>query len=131
MREAILYRLIQNLKGENVYIPVHEFMGDIYCKELNLGGFVSHECSARLSEINKDNPDLLQVQPKKAKYTNTEYYCYRITPDFTPSLLQDTKLWAFYNDLEVIYTPRPKPATCAHGLPMVVMCPECLKEITN
>lgn len=97
MREAILYQLIQNYRScDHVYIPVFAFQGDVWSEELKLGGFVSHECSARLSEMNKTNHGLLDIKKRKAKYSPTRYYCYRITPKFTEDLLRDDDLKAFY-----------------------------------
>lgn len=128
MREAIFYQLLQNFrKGNEEHIPVHRFMGDVYCEELNLGGFVSHECSARVSEINKDNPELLQIKKQKAKYTNNHYYCYRINPYFSPSLIRDPKLRQFYDDLQYEIEPHPpvEEKKCPHGLPVFVQCPHC------
>jgi len=95
MREAILYQLIKNLEAGNGYVPVFGFCGDVHCPELKLGGFVSHEVSARLSELRKGNPALIQIEKRKAKYSPATYYAYRLNPAFTPSLIQDPDLERF------------------------------------
>ena len=62
MKEAIFYRLYQHFKSDKRadFIPVFEFMGEVWCEELKLWGFVSFEVSARLSEIFSENPGLLE-----------------------------------------------------------------------
>lgn len=106
MREAIFYQLIKNhQKTPYEYIPVSQFQGDVWCKELNLGGFVSHECSARLSEINSDNPHLLEIEKRKAKYTPAKYHCYRLRPDFDPSYIKDKGLRSFFERLNITISP--------------------------
>jgi len=84
-----MYRLLKNHEGNNEYIPVFDFMGDIYSPEFKKGGFVSHECSARLSEINKENPVLLEIEKQQAKYTKNIFYCYRLRAGFTVHNIYD------------------------------------------
>lgn len=129
MRESIMYQLLQNLEKGNVHIPVFAFMGDVYSEELKKGGFVSHECSARLSEIRKRNPDLLDVKKQKARYTNNQFYCYRLRSDFTLDSIIEKDLKQFTKELDVRYKPQPPAATtyCPHGLPTFVSCPNCNK----
>lgn len=77
------------------YIPVFKFMGEIYCEELGLWGYVSHECSARCSELKKVNRNLIDVTTIEGK-SGARYYGYRFSPNATPSLIDDPKLKEFY-----------------------------------
>ena len=95
MRQAILYQLIKNLENGDAYIPVFGFMGDVYCKELKLGGFVSHEVSPRISELNSGNPGMMEFEKRKAKYSSATYYAWRLKPPFTPSIIKDYDLEKF------------------------------------
>lgn len=98
MRQAIFYQLYKEHHEFNEYIPVFEFMGDVWCEDLKLGGFVSHECSARLSEINRDNPGMLEIKRKKAKYSGAHYFCYRLSRMFYAKI-KDDDLNKFYDKL--------------------------------
>lgn len=96
-KEAIFYTLYQaynNNRGE--YIPVFKFMGEIYCKELDLWGFVSHECSARCSEMRTDNPELIEHTVITGK-SGATYYGYRINPLANVDMIKDKALLKFYN----------------------------------
>ena len=97
MKEAIFYKLYKNFRGETpqAYVPVFDFMGEVYCTEVNKWGFVSFEVSARLSELFSENPGRLQRQTITGK-SGARYYGYRIAPDVTPELIKDIKLFDFY-----------------------------------
>lgn len=125
MREAILYRLIKNLEQGNEYIPVFDFMGDIYAPELKKGGFVSHECSARLSEINKENPSLLDIVKRRSQYSPNRYNCYRLHFDFSVAHIADNDLRQFVNSLTFTPPPKPPPQHCPHGVPTFAVCTNC------
>lgn len=107
MQEAVFYRLYQAYQAkEERYIPVHEFMGEIYVKELSKWGYVSYECSARLSEMHKANPGLLQRTYLTGK-SGAHFYGYRITPGARPELIKDERLVSFHKRIR----PKPKPVT--------------------
>lgn len=95
MREAILYQLIKNHEQGDQYVGLIPLQGDVYCPELNKAGWVSHEVSARLSELRKGNPGLLEIEKRKAKHSGATYYAYRLNPAFTPSLIKDPDLEQF------------------------------------
>lgn len=84
---------LSNTKG--YFIPVFKFMGEVYCEELGLWGYVSHECSARCSELKKINRNLIDVTTIEGK-SGARYYGYRFAPDATPSMINDEKLLEFY-----------------------------------
>lgn len=97
MRQAILWRLYLNWQKEpEHYIPVHEFMGEIFCGQVNKWGYVSYECSARCSEMNKENPELIQRETLTGK-SGAHYYGYRLHPAFSPSMIIDEDLREFFN----------------------------------
>lgn len=126
MRESIMYQLLKNLEKGNLHIPVFDFMGDVFSPEINKGGFVSHECSARLSEIRKHNPALLDVIEQKAKYTNNRFYCYRLRQDFSPEYVLEKDLKQFIKEINLEYKHKPvADVYCPHGLPTFVSCPNC------
>lgn len=95
-KQACFYRLLKNRNEEgNVFIPVHQFMGEIYVKELDLWGYVSYECSARLSEMFSENPGLIARERITGK-SGAKYYGYRIHREATSAQINDA-------DLRVIY----------------------------
>lgn len=99
-KEAIFYKLYQAFKdNRGQYIPVFEFMGEIYAKEVGLWGFVSHECSARCSEIKTANPHLIDSIVITGK-SGAKYYGYRINPEATKESLPDRSLVEFYHKIK-------------------------------
>jgi hypothetical protein len=100
-KEAIFYKLYQAFKDQpGVYIPVFEFMGEIYAKEVSKWGFVSHECSARASEMRRDNPGLIEAK-KVTGVSGAKYYTYRINPEAKPEMIKDELLARFYKILKL------------------------------
>jgi hypothetical protein len=99
-REAIFYRLYQLLKEKRGdYIPVYELMGEIYCHESGKWGFVSYECSARASELIKENPSLFQRQMLEGK-SGAKYYGYRMNPEPSLEMIESEDLRAFHRMLK-------------------------------
>ncbi len=99
-KEAIFYKLYQaykDKKGE--YIPVFEFMGETYAKEVGLWGYVSHECSARCSEMVRENRGLIQSTPIKGK-SGATFYGYRINPEAKADSEFDPSLRPFYKKIK-------------------------------
>jgi Asp-tRNA(Asn)/Glu-tRNA(Gln) amidotransferase B subunit len=74
-------------------------IGEIYCIELGLWGFVSYEVSARMSEMFKTNPSLFQRTMMRGK-TGAKYYGYRISPDVQPYMIHDEDLKDFYKKIK-------------------------------
>ena len=99
-KEAIFYKLWLHRKSKKheSYLPVFEFMGEIYCEEVKKWGFVSHECSARASEMMKENPGLILRTWLTGK-SGAKYYGYRFSPLAKPELIKDEKLLAFYRTI--------------------------------
>jgi hypothetical protein len=99
-KEAIFYKLYQAYKEERgKYIPVFEFMGEIYAKEVDLWGYVSHECSARCSELKTENPQLIQSTVITGK-SGAKYYGYRIDPLAKSDAVFHKNLHAFYKRIK-------------------------------
>ncbi len=102
MTEAAFYRLYsENRKAAERgatmdLIPVHAFMGEIYCEETGLWGYISYECSARLSEVFSDNPGLLHREKIKGK-SGAEFYGYRIADHAKIEMIKDPKLRSLYD----------------------------------
>lgn len=96
MKETCFYLLYKKFKeGKGEYIPVFSFMGETFSEEVSKWGFVSYECSARLSELYSENPGLIQRQMLTGK-SGAHYYGYRITPTPTLDLIKDEALRAFH-----------------------------------
>lgn len=94
MKQAILYRLMQK-RLSGMFIPVYDIIGEIYCKELEKWGFVSFEVSARLSEMYRDNPTLLEREWQTGRL-GAKYYAYRIAQSARPKDIKDPSLKKFY-----------------------------------
>lgn len=98
--EAIFYKLYNEHTDSNGqpsrFIPVFEFMGEHYVSELDKWGYVSYECSARLSEMTRDNPQLIARQIIVGK-SGAKYYGYRMADDACRDFIKDTKLREFYD----------------------------------
>lgn len=99
-KEAIFYQLYNSFKEDpSVFIPVFEFMGEKYCEELGLWGFVSHECSARCSEMKKENPNLIESTTITGR-SGAKYYGYRLKSNASAAYIEDKKLLDFYERLK-------------------------------
>lgn len=104
-KETIFYVLYKKFKeGKGDYVPVFHVMGETYCEELKKWGFVSYECSARLSEMFKENPGLIQRHTIAGK-SGARYFGYRINPSPSQGLIKDDTLLDFHASLTGI---RPK-----------------------
>lgn len=93
-REAVFYQMMLRHREDKKngqefgYINVFDFMGEVYCRELGLWGFVSHECSARASKLYSENVDRLtgfQLFERKLVYgrSGAKWYAYRLNPHAT------------------------------------------------
>ena len=91
-KQAIFYQLYKRHKaGIREHFEIWKLMGEVYCDEVKKWGFVSYEASARLSEMTKENPDLLERKLVTGK-TGSTYYTYRINPCANVSHIRDSKL---------------------------------------
>lgn len=98
--QAIFYRLWRNrIAGGNRYIPIYEFIGEVFIEELGRWAYVSYEIPARMSEIFSGNPGLLARERVTGK-SGALYYQYRIHSDATADTIADPDLRAFRNRLE-------------------------------
>lgn len=99
-KQTIFYHLYKKFKeGKGEYIPVFQFMGEVYVEELKLWGFMSHECSPRTSELRNENPDLVEHTEIVGK-SGAHYYGWRIKPGATPADIKDPKIKEFFNAIK-------------------------------
>lgn len=95
--EAIFYKLYMNrAEGGNAYIPVWQFIGEVFIAELGRWAFISYEATARLSEMWSENPGFLDREKRPGKSGGRKYYHYRIHPQATSELIRDPELKAFF-----------------------------------
>lgn len=112
-QEAIFYRLYKLWRARDLkYLPVHELMGEVFIEELEKWGYVSYECSARASEMIRDNPGLLQRQYIVGR-SGVKYYGYRLNPQPAPGMIRDPKLKAFH---KLLMARMGKPAGQTPGV---------------
>lgn len=103
--ETIFYKLYtehQAARAEGKtprYIPVHEFMGEMYVQPLGKWGYVSYECSARLSGIMSENPGLLSRVKIEGK-SGAKYFGYRFSLEVKPDLIRDESLRALHSKMK-------------------------------
>lgn len=101
-KQSIFYQLFTNKRKGNEYIPVFAFMGEVHIEPMSTWGYVSYEVSARLSEINKENPRLLDWTIITGR-SGAQYRGYRIREGATRSDIQDPKLLELYDILYTAY----------------------------
>lgn len=101
MREAIFYQLYQHFKSEKRedFVPVFQFMGEVWCEPVGKWGFVSFEVSARLSELYSENPGLIERKMLEGK-SGSQYYGYRLAPNANANMIKDMKLFEFYQSIK-------------------------------
>ena len=95
--QTIFYRLYKHFKSEKreEYIPIFEFMGEVYVEELGKWGWMSYELPARFADIKNGNPGLLEQKLVTGK-SGAKYYAYRLTLTGSYELIKDEKLVEFY-----------------------------------
>ncbi len=91
--------MMYQVRKSGEYIPVFKFMGEIYCPEVGKWGFVSHECSARSSELKKENPNLFDFITIKGK-SGAKFFGYRLRPGAKPSDIVSPELFKFFEQLK-------------------------------
>lgn len=113
-REAIFYQLYKAHKERaGQFIPVFALMGEVWCAEVRKWGFVSYECSARASELIKENPTLIERTTITGK-SGAKYYGYRIRANVTQANISDSKLLVFYKAMVDGKKRMAKMPQCAH-----------------
>lgn len=90
-KQVIFYLLYKNYKDKNEPMPPHHFMGECFVEPVNKFYFVSYEASARLSEMNTENPDLLKITPITGK-SGARYFGYSLEKN----VIADPKLKEMY-----------------------------------
>lgn len=95
-KHLIFYLLYKNYKeGNEKWIPVWSFMGEHYIKEVSKWGFMSHEVSARTSELYSENIGLINRKMVTGK-SGARYYAYKLTDNPYKELIKDPKIIDFY-----------------------------------
>ncbi len=99
--QTIFYRLYKHLKSDKAteFVPIFDFIGEIYIDELKAWGFMSYELPARFADIMRENPDMLKRIQVTGK-TGAKYYAYRFADEMNVSKINDPELLAFYNRLK-------------------------------
>lgn len=113
--QVAMYILIMNKwLGGNKLIPVYDFMGERYISELGKWGYISYECSARLSKMYSDNPGLLYREKIHGR-SGASFYGYKIRESAQPSNILSKELRDVYdimaakrknNSLVIVPPPR-------------------------
>ena len=99
-KEAIFYILYTKFRsGDSGYLPVFKLMGETFIKEINKWAYVSYECSARASDMMKENPGLFHRTKLEVK-SGARYYGYRMSPLARPEFIQDKALLDFYKKIK-------------------------------
>ena len=95
-KQAAFYTLYEAFKTERgVYIPTWKFVGEIFVKGANRWVMRSYKCPTRLTDIFKENPNLLQREWVNGK-SGAQYYEYRLNPNVSKEMIVDKKLFEFY-----------------------------------
>ena len=100
-KQIIFCLLYENYKNNGAPMAPHNFMGEVYIKALGEHCFVSYEASARLSEINSENPCMLEIAKLTGK-SGARYFGYRLQKN----TLQDPKLIEVYKRLKAVELKR-------------------------
>lgn len=96
MKQAIFYRLLKLWRaGIRDFIAVDELAGVVQIPELGGSRIVSHEVSARVSEIFAKNPYMLEREWMRGT-TGATYYGYRIAENFSAVVIKEKRLRALY-----------------------------------
>ncbi len=93
----ILYKARENDPEE--YIPTWKFVGELQITELNLWEMASYKCPTRLSDLNQENPNMLERILIEGK-SGAKYYSYRLRVGITPQDMIDPAIYSFYKHLK-------------------------------
>jgi hypothetical protein len=101
--QTMFYKLYEARKlDKEKYTPIFELIGEAYVKPIGVWGFVSYEVSARMSEMFKKNPKLLERKYIIGK-SGAKYYAYRLSINVTPADIVDLDLKEFYDKCKNYY----------------------------
>ncbi len=104
-KETIFYILYKRFKeGKKDFLPVFGLMGEHYIEEVGKWGYVSYECSARCSEMRKENPGLIHREWMRGR-SGAKYYGYRLNPEPRRELIKDPALLALHARLAKLKVP--------------------------
>lgn len=103
-QEETCFYLLYKLHKDNpeAWINVFDLMGETYCKELGIYGFVSHECSSRMSKMFDENKNhrtaerLFERKKVRGKTPGSKWYAYRLNPHPNKDLIISDTLVAFH-----------------------------------
>lgn len=95
-KQAAFYTLYRAWKEDRErFLPTWEFVGEVFVKELDVWVLRSYKCPARISDIVKENPGLLERKTLTGK-SGARYFGYRFTGNVTPSLIAEASLKEFH-----------------------------------
>lgn len=98
-KQALFYELYLLYKKDNkIYTPIWQLIGEVWCPEVHKWGFVSYEVSARMSELFKGNPRMLERKRIVGK-TGAKYYAYRLRLGISILDVEDPKVLSFYKEM--------------------------------
>jgi hypothetical protein len=98
--QTIFYRLYKHHRSEkrDEFIPIHEFMGELFIEELGVWGYMSYELPARFADLKRKNPNLLEHTKITGK-SGATYYGYKFAPNPSAEKIIDPDLLEFYNKI--------------------------------
>jgi hypothetical protein len=95
-QEIAFYKLYSERKtNKERFIPVWEFVGEFFIKDLNRWELMSYTCPHRVFEIYSENPELIERKMLTGK-SGSRYYGYRLNQKCNASLIKSPKLISFY-----------------------------------
>ena len=99
--QTIFYRLYKHFKSEKreEYIPIFDFIGEIWIEEIGEWGFMSYKLPARFADLKRENPKLLEFKSVTGK-SGATYYAYRLALDVSMEDIQESKLLDFYKKIK-------------------------------
>lgn len=98
--QTIFYQLYQHHKSDKreEFLPIFQFMGEVYMPELGRWGFMSYELPARFADIKRENPNLLEQKLIHGK-SGAKYFGYRLRTGVKPEDIKDPRLLEFYRKI--------------------------------
>lgn len=95
-KQVAFYKLYSSwLEDKERYVPLWEFLGEMYIKPINTWVLMSYKCPTRLSDIFNENPTLLERKLITGK-SGSVYFGYRLRIGVKPEDILDPKLYEFY-----------------------------------
>lgn len=92
-----LYKARKDEPGE--YLPTWRFLGEMHIEELDEWVLMSYKCPARLSDIHKENPNLLDRKIITGK-SGATYYGYKFKDNVQAGDIADSSLFEFYKSIK-------------------------------